>query len=140
MRSRYKALFVIPIVVIVVSLYLIGLNYFNKYDRVDEIRDAVPAASVQDGTEKQSAVQTDGEKLTEAQENAELEKIGDKININTAEKSELMLLDGIGEVLAERIISKREEIGGFGSIEEIKRVNGIGDGIFNKIKNYIKTQ
>ena len=62
----------------------------------------------------------------------------DKVNLNTADKEELMTLSGIGESRAEAILSYREEHGGFRSIEEIKEIEGIKDGIFNRIKEQIK--
>jgi len=60
-----------------------------------------------------------------------------KININTATAEELQALSGIGAVLAERIIAYREEYGGFADIEEIKEVSGIGDKLFDSIKDFI---
>lgn len=62
-----------------------------------------------------------------------------KVNLNTAAKEELMTLSGIGEVKAEAIIRYREENGGFSSIEELKEIEGIKDGVFNKVKDKIKT-
>lgn len=59
------------------------------------------------------------------------------ININTATESELVKINGIGPAKARAIISYREESGGFGSIEDIKNVSGIGEGTFLKIKDYI---
>lgn len=59
------------------------------------------------------------------------------ININTATESELVKISGIGPAKAKAIISYREESGGFGSIEDIKNVSGIGEGTFLKIKDYI---
>ena len=61
-----------------------------------------------------------------------------KVNINTANKDTLMTLAGIGEAKAEAIIRYREEHGGFQSIEEIKEIEGIKDGVFNKIKDEIE--
>lgn len=60
-----------------------------------------------------------------------------RINLNTATQEELMSLDGIGEVLAGRIIAYREQNGGFAVIEELKNVYGIGEKIFEKIRNKI---
>lgn len=59
------------------------------------------------------------------------------ININTADKDELMLLTGIGEITAENIIAHRNEKGNFLTIEEIMEVSGIGEKKFEAIKNYI---
>lgn len=59
------------------------------------------------------------------------------ININTANESELVKINGIGPSKAKAIISYREENGGFKSIEDIKNVSGIGEGTFLKIKDSI---
>lgn len=62
-----------------------------------------------------------------------------RININTADKETLKTLDGIGDVLAERIISYRNENGDFVSIHDIMNVKGIGESKFNAISEYICT-
>ena len=62
---------------------------------------------------------------------------GDKVNINTASKEVLCTLSGVGPVIADRIIERREKIGLFKSVEEIKEIKGIGDKIFQKIKAFI---
>jgi comEA protein len=59
------------------------------------------------------------------------------ININTATKEELLLLPGIGEQYADRIILSREDSGKFQTIEEIMRVRGIGKKTLEKIRPYI---
>ena len=60
-----------------------------------------------------------------------------KVNINTASREELMTISGIGEAKADSIIAYRSENGSFSSIEDIKNVSGIGDGLFSKMKEYI---
>lgn len=59
------------------------------------------------------------------------------ININTADESDLVKINGIGPSKAKAIISYREENGSFKSIEDIKNVSGIGEGTFLKIKDSI---
>ena len=59
------------------------------------------------------------------------------ININTAAASELEGLEGIGPVLAARIIAYRESEGGFKTIEDITKVQGIGAAIFENIRGHI---
>ena len=61
-----------------------------------------------------------------------------KVNLNLASKEELMTLPGVGESKADSIISYREEHNGFESIEEIMEITGIKEGLFNKVKDYIK--
>lgn len=58
------------------------------------------------------------------------------ININTASISDLMSLPGIGEVYAQRIIDYRSTKL-FGSVEEIKNIQGVGEKTFEKIKDLI---
>ena len=48
-----------------------------------------------------------------------------------------MTLSGIGEAKAQDIIDYRSAHNGFKTIDEIKNVTGIGDSIFDKIKDYI---
>lgn len=60
------------------------------------------------------------------------------IRINSASLEELDKLDGVGPSIAQRIIDYRTTNGGFKSVEEIKLVPGIGDKMFEKIKNEIQ--
>lgn len=60
-----------------------------------------------------------------------------KISLNQASLEELDKLSGIGPALGGRIISYRKKNGGFKNIEELKLVSGIGDKLFEKIKDDI---
>lgn len=60
-----------------------------------------------------------------------------KVNINTATKEELMKLSNIGESKAEKIIDYRTANGNFNTIEDIKKVSGIGDKLYDSIKENI---
>ena len=62
------------------------------------------------------------------------------INLNTATKAELLSLSGIGESRAEAIIAYRETNGGFRKIEDLKKVDGIKEGIFQKIREQITVE
>ena len=59
------------------------------------------------------------------------------ISINTATKEQLQTLPGVGEAKAQSIIEYRNKNGLFAKIEDIKNVSGIGEALFEKIKNNI---
>lgn len=69
--------------------------------------------------------------------NLDVKNTDSKVSINNASKEELMNLSGIGEAKANAIISYRQENGGFKSVDDIKNVSGIGDAVYEKIKNNI---
>lgn len=61
----------------------------------------------------------------------------EKVNINTANQTELETLPGIGTATAEKIIDYRNKNGKFSSIEDIQNVKGIGDAKYENIKESI---
>lgn len=61
----------------------------------------------------------------------------DCVNINSASASQLQQLPGIGPALAQRIIQYRDQNGSFAAVEDLKKVKGIGDVKFNKIKDLV---
>ena len=58
-----------------------------------------------------------------------------KVNINTANKEKLATLPGIGEGTAEKIIEYRSKTGKFKTIDEIKKIPGIGESKFKSLKD-----
>lgn len=62
---------------------------------------------------------------------------GPKVNINTASQAELEGLPGIGPKIAEQIVQFRTQNGNFKKIEEIMKVKGIGEKLFNQLKDLI---
>lgn len=60
-----------------------------------------------------------------------------KINLNTCTVDDLVSVDGIGETRAKAIISYREKIGGYKSVEEIKNISGIGDATYESLAPYL---
>lgn len=59
------------------------------------------------------------------------------VNLNTADRNQLMTLTGIGESRADAILAYRSEHGKFQKIEDIMKVSGIKEGAFGKIKDQI---
>ena len=99
----------------------------------------------------QAAFVTDGQMLRiptmeEAAETAEALADGTdgsstedgRLDINRATVAEFMTLPGIGQSKAESIVAYREAKGTFSSVEDLMKVDGIKEGVFNKIKNSIK--
>ena len=62
----------------------------------------------------------------------------DKVNINTARLTELVRLPHIGPFLAVKMVQHRDRISRFGSLEELRRIEGIGSETFNAIRHYLK--
>ena len=116
--TKYKKLLVLPCTVILICGYIIGFNMIKRADRAAEISDAAVVANVNtntntnvnddrqtnensdgdaDGKEAADSAEEDKEEAKDANDtddnkNAELAAIGHKININTADEKELMLL------------------------------------------------
>jgi competence protein ComEA len=59
------------------------------------------------------------------------------VDINSADTSSLISLPGIGSKLAARILSFRDKLGGFYSVDQIKETYGLPDSSFQKVKQYL---
>lgn len=94
--------------------------------------------------EQHYVIPKQGEVLTGAQQSIvgmpqnNLASEDEKLNINTASVQQLKDLPGIGEVLAQRIIQKRNELGRFQSVEDLLQVSGIGEKKFNEMKEKVR--
>ncbi len=62
------------------------------------------------------------------------------VNVNTASADELRRLPGISNELADNIVSYRDSNGPFGSIQDLRNVNGMTKAEFRKIKQYVVLQ
>jgi competence ComEA-like helix-hairpin-helix protein len=63
--------------------------------------------------------------------------VGDKININTADVKALMTLEGVGRKVAEKIVEYRQAHGPFKKADELRKVDGIGGGLWERNKERI---
>ncbi|MBQ9885440.1 MAG: ComEA family DNA-binding protein [Lachnospiraceae bacterium] len=122
-----------------------GVYEMKSGSRLFELVEAaggLTADAAEDGLNL-AGVLTDGQKIVvpsvEDMQTAALEDAYEdlRININTADIKTLVSLPGIGEARARDIIAYRNENGAFERTEDIKKVSGIKDSIYNKIKDLI---
>ena len=90
--------------------------------------------TAENSTETASGQKSAGEDFGEAETASSTEQ---KIDLNTADVSQLTTLTGVGESKALAIIAYREENGPFTSAEDIMNVPGIKEGTYEKIKDKI---
>lgn len=107
----------------VVAFFLLSGIFYSRSFLAGELEIGTAVLAEEIGTPAQTAVYA--------------EEIMGKLNINTADAGELTRLSGIGEKRAADIIAYREENGGFSCIEDMKKVSGIGEKTFEKIKDEI---
>jgi competence protein ComEA len=62
------------------------------------------------------------------------------VNVNTATVEELEQLPGIGTSRAKALVDARESRGGFGSVDELVEVKGIGEASLEKLRPYLTTE
>lgn len=93
------------------------------------------AQKMEDG--QQIYIPSKSESRGDSNEKAGEKRTSNLISLNQATKEELMTLPGIGQSKAEAILSYRQEHGKFSSIEDLMKITGIKDGVYNKIKDYI---
>lgn len=111
--------------------------------RVLEDGEQITIPTLKQVKRKQLSKITDGDNFqdkttdNENTDSSERESQDTLININTASAGELTSLSGIGQSRADAIIEYRQSNGKFQSIEDIMKIPGIKQGIFNKIKNKI---
>ena len=61
-----------------------------------------------------------------------------KYNINNCSAEDLQNIDGIGSTISNSIVSYRSEIGSYKQLEDVMKVNGIGNSTFSKLRNFIR--
>ena len=110
-----------------------------SYDEVANFTETKEKEKIeQEACIKQSEL-INGACIDDSSNQEEYTKSSTKISLNNATLEELMTLKGIGESKAKAIIAYRDTVGAFKSIEELKNVDGIGDTLFEQIKENITT-
>lgn len=112
-------------------VYVFTKKELSKSEETKTVVSEVPC--VCETVEVNNCVKEDNSSVTNDNQSSEFKKV----NINTASAGELVTIKGLGENKANAIISYRNTNGNFKSIEDIKNVSGIGDALFNKIKELI---
>lgn len=70
----------------------------------------------------------------------EVELTSLRVNVNSATLDELLLLEGVGELTAEKIVAERETNGPYSSADDLQRVSGIGPKKMEKLRPFIRCQ
>jgi competence ComEA-like helix-hairpin-helix protein len=123
-QERFIILFLIFLLVLSSSVYLYKLNHpsFAPAYLIEDFHKII----VEQNTQEKKIDYTVPEESMEY-EIKKTEVFNGKINLNTASKSSLMRIPGIGPVYAQRIIEYREKHNGFKTTSEIKNISGIGE-------------
>lgn len=96
------------------------------------------AQPLRDGMQIHVPAREQGKNGAGAEQSPKTGPVTEKININTASAGELDKLPGVGPAIAEKIVQYREAHGSFGKAEDLKKVPGIGESKYNKMKDQIR--
>lgn len=116
-----------------------GLYWLAPDSRVDDAVQAAGGALAEADLDNVNlaAFVSDGSQLYVPFAGESEDAVSGPLNINTATEAQLEALDGIGETKARAIVEYRESHGDFASVEQLTRVDGIGDATLDKIREQI---
>ena len=115
-----------------------GVDYYRDKTFEEGLTDSIPKLIAEDKKFKEAALMLQSEYdvssgITKLNDDGTLHSI----MLNKAPIDGLTLLPGIGQIIAERIINRRNLTGSFKSVDELLKVKGIGKIKLNKIRPYI---
>jgi competence protein ComEA len=125
----------VGVLVVVVGSVLFGLSAISGMAMAVEKKEVPQGSAVVAEKASPTAKAAAEGKATEVK----AEKVMPRnVNINSADKDQLVALPGIGPKAAEAIMAYRKENGNFKSVEELTKVKGIGDKTLEKIRPYLQ--
>ena len=143
--SETRVIFIISVIIIISGILQYYGNPYSKQANIDYSKaDSVfSRLSHQKGNkDKQYDYLNDENKKATTRDVNNREsshtRFSKPININTADENDLKKLPRIGPAMAKRIIEFRLINGPYNSVDELKKVKGIGEKTFNKIKPYLE--
>ncbi len=95
-----------------------------------------PTKDAQINTMQTDTVESDSAQSEDDEKSESTKK--QRVNVNKADQKELESLNGIGPTYAGRIIKYRKKHGGFETVEELKKINGIGEKRLDNLKPFVK--
>ena len=132
-----KPVNILVILTCVFAAFLGGFHIGRKMNRSPvHIYQITPAANSQPQALEEAEDAVEEEEVTEETETG----VVFPLNINTATIPELDELPGIGPVLAQRIVDYRTTYGKYKAVEELLKVNGIGDAKLMEIMDLITVE
>ncbi len=137
-RGKRQSIIVIGFGLIILSAVI--LSYALSMPKISVLQASSVHISSEDISENSSYagnVSPQKETSQGSTENDTSSAVNYPLNLNSCTAEELMSISGIGEVKAHHIIEYREYLGGYTSVEQIKNIKGIGDGVYEKVSPYL---
>ncbi len=136
--SKKQSIIITGIAMLIIAVIMLSFALSQPKMTLSEYSSSKAESSSVASTADITEVQTDS---SENQQSAKTEHstapVSFPINLNNCTVDELMAVEGIGETKASDIIEYRSYLGGYTSVEQIKNISGIGDGVYEKISPYL---